>query len=378
MKQTLYKCLIAGGTALSVILLARYWSALSSFAGMLLAAAWPLLLGAIIAYIANILMGFYERHLSPPKPHKLWDRLRRPICMLLAFVTVLAALILLVQLILPQLISCFSVLLDALPDALRSLYAWLERHFHISELLQEQSLTPPTTTEEWHALVEKLTDWLFGGVGGFMNAAVALTSSLIGILITIFMSLIFAVNILMHKERLIAQCQRLFRRCFGQRALDRAQSVMAVVNDSFHSYIVGQCVEAIILGCLCTLGMLALQLPYAMMIGPLVGVTALIPIAGAYIGAAVGAVMIFSQSAMQAVIFLIFLVILQQIEGNLIYPHTVGSSLKLPGIWVLAAVLIGGGVMGIAGMMLFVPLTAAVYRLLSRWVAAGEAQQKLD
>lgn len=115
-----------------------------------------------------------------------------------------------------------------------------------------------------------------------------------------------------------------------------------------------------------------LRLPYALMIGALVGVSALIPIAGAYIGAAVGAVMIFSVSPMQAVVFLVFLIVLQQIEGNLIYPRTVGSSLGLPGIWVLAAVTIGGGVMGVLGMILFVPLTAAAYRLLGRYVRSGE------
>ena len=154
--------------------------------------------------------------------------------------------------------------------------------------------------------------------------------------------------------------------------MHRVSHVLHVANDCFHCYIVGQCVEAVILGGLCALGMLLLRLPYAVMISVLTGVLALIPIAGAYIAAAIGAIMIFSVSPMQAVIFLIFLIILQQIEGNLIYPHTVGSSLGLPGIWVLAAVLVGGGVMGIAGMVFFVPLTAAVYRLLGQWVHDGK------
>ena len=138
------------------------------------------------------------------------------------------------------------------------------------------------------------------------------------------------------------------------------------MNGSFHSYIVGQCMEAVILGGLCTGGMLLLRLPYAAMIGCLVGFTALIPVAGAYIGAIIGAFMIFTVNPVNAVAFLVYLAILQQVEGNVVYPRVVGSSVGLPGIWVLAAVTIGGGVMGIGGMLLGVPLAATVYRLLQR------------
>lgn len=140
--------------------------------------------------------------------------------------------------------------------------------------------------------------------------------------------------------------------------------MLSVLNECFHKYIVGQCTEALILGGLCTLGMLILQLPYATMTGAVIAFTALIPVAGAYIGAGVGAFMILTVSPVKAIIFLIFIVILQQLEGNLIYPRVVGSSMGLPGIWVLAAVTVGGGVMGIPGMLLCVPLAAAFYKLL--------------
>ena len=148
--------------------------------------------------------------------------------------------------------------------------------------------------------------------------------------------------------------------------------VLEVVNDCFHRYIVGQCIEAVIIGSLCALGMAILRLPYATMVGALVAFTALIPVAGAYIGAAVGAFMILTVDPVKAVVFLIFLVILQQFEGNVIYPKVVGSSMGLPGIWVLAAVTVGGGMMGIAGMLLGVPLAAAAYRILRDDVVNGE------
>ena len=145
---------------------------------------------------------------------------------------------------------------------------------------------------------------------------------------------------------------------------EKTNYVLSILNDSFHKYVAGQCIEAVILGMLCMLGMLLLRLPYATMVGALIAVTALIPVAGAYIGGGVGALMIFSVSPVQAVVFVVFLVILQQLEDNLIYPKIVGSSLGLPAIWVLAAVTIGGGIMGVSGMLLSVPVASALYRML--------------
>ena len=191
--------------------------------------------------------------------------------------------------------------------------------------------------------------------------------------VTFFLSIIFACNILASKERIGSQFYRLCGRVLGKDITTRLRHVLQVLDDCFHAYIVGQLTEALILGVLCTLGMLLLRMPYAPMIGTLMGVTALIPIAGGYIGAILGAVMLFSVSPYQALGFIIFILILQQIEGNLIYPRVVGNSLRLPGIWVLAAVTIGGGMMGIPGMLIFVPLTAAVYRLLGEWVNTPHA-----
>lgn len=148
------------------------------------------------------------------------------------------------------------------------------------------------------------------------------------------------------------------------------------MDHTFHSFIVGQCTEAVILGLLCTVGMLLLGLPYAPMIGALIGVTALIPVAGAYIGGGVGAFLILTVSPTKAMVFLIYLVILQQVEGNLIYPRVVGSSIGLPGMWVLAAVTIGGGLAGIPGVLLGVPLAAGCYQLLKGDVAKKLAPVK--
>ena len=339
---------------------------------MMVQAAVPLATGAVIAYVANILMSFYERCLKLKSRH--WQRIRRPACMGLAFLTVVLALLLLIRLIIPQLVSCFQVLLNALPGAIESLYSWLEENFNISAWMAEQAQSIPESETDWESLLKNVVNVLFHGVGGAMNAVVEVTTSLVGGVVTLLMSLIFAVYVLLGKERLRSQFTRLMRRALGEDRTGKIIATLRVFDECFHSYIVGQCLEALILGSLCAVGMIILRLPYALMIGALVGVTALIPIAGAYIGGALGAVMVFSVAPMNAVVFLVFLVILQQIEGNLIYPRTVGSSLGLPAIWVLAAVTVGGGVLGVAGMLLFVPLTAAVYRLLGDYVRRGEIQ----
>jgi len=360
--------------AFLLFLAITYWQQASQAIGLFWQALAPLLTGGVVAYIVNILMSFYEKKLSVKAPW--WPKIRRPFCLVLAIITVVLALVLLFHLIIPQLISCFQVLIKALPAALRSLYDWLNQTFNISAWLSEQALKLPETSADWENLVTKYASVLFTGVGGVMNVAVSAVSTVASSLVTFFLSLIFAFYLLTGKEKLSAQVCRLSRKVIGNAKTDKTLSVLRVVNGSFHNYIVGQCLEAVILGTLCAVGMLILQLPYAIMIGALVGVTALIPVAGAYIGAGIGAIMIFSVDPVKALIFLIFLVILQQIEGNVIYPHTVGTSLGLPGIWVLAAVTIGGGMMGILGMVLFVPLTAAAYQLIRNYLNKSEANKK--
>ena len=153
---------------------------------------------------------------------------------------------------------------------------------------------------------------------------------------------------------------------------ERIKHALSVMNQCFRRYIVGQVTEALILGALCTIGMLILQIPYASVIGALVTFMALIPIMGAYISAIVGSIIIFTVSPVKALVFLIFIVILQQVEGNVIYPKVVGTSLGLPGLWVLAAVTVGGGLFGIPGMILGVPLTATLYTLIKEKLNAEE------
>ena len=201
-----------------------------------------------------------------------------------------------------------------------------------------------------------------------MDTTINIVSSVASGTVTIVLAVIFSIYLLLGKEKLRNQADRILNKCINKDIYAKIKYLLCVLDDCFHKYIVGQCTEAVILGILCTVGMLVLGIPYATMTGTVIAFTALIPVAGAYIGASVGAFMILTVSPMKAVVFLIFLVILQQVEGNVIYPRVVGSSMGLPAIWVLTAVTIGGGMMGIMGMFVGVPVAAAIYRLLREYV----------
>lgn len=359
-------------TVLAAYLCIRYWESLETFVRIALSAAYPLIIGGIIAYIVNILMSFYERIL-PSAKDGIWAKLRRPSSMILAFITLLLVIVLLFRMILPELLNCLQLILEKLPGALRTAYYWLDENFNVSAYLTDRNIINTLENLNVQETIKKIIDFLMSGVGGAMGSIVSGVSSVVSGIATAFIAIVFAVYILAGKERLGAQIRRVIGTYLGNSILQKFRYVAATVDNCFHSFIVGQCLEAVILGTLCIIGMSIFRFPYAMMIGCLVGFTALIPIAGAYIGAAVGAFMICTVNPLQAVLFIVFLVVLQQLEGNLIYPKVVGASIGLPGIFVLGAITIGGGIMGIPGMLLGVPLTASAYQLVKDNMAKRNA-----
>lgn len=359
MKLEWRTCLKIGVSVFLLYLCIQYWPDALNVLMMALSAATPLIVGCVIAYLVNILMRFYESHYFPGAESRFALKSRRPFCMTAAFLTLIIIAILVIKLIVPELISCVGVIISALADAMESLVNMLARN----HILQED-LAEALSGIDWQAKMGHLLDILTAGAGTVVNAVISAAASVFSRIVTLVVGIIFSIYLLLGKDKLAGQCKRLMRRYLRPSWNRNVLYVLSVLHDSFSRYIVGQCVEAVILGTLCTLGMLALNLPYATMIGALIAFTALIPVAGAYIGGTVGALMVFSVAPVKALIFLIFLVILQQLEGNLIYPRVVGASLGLPAIWVLAAVTVGGGIMGIAGMLLGVPIAASLYRLL--------------
>ena len=363
-------CVRIGVSVFLLYLCITYWPAFTDLFHSLLQAAAPLLLGCILAYAINILMTFYEAHYFPRSSHSALIKSRRPVCMLAAFLTLAILLIFIAKLVIPELVSCIKLLAGQVPAAIDDLLAWLENKNIVPE-----DILSSLQTVDWKARAQQIISILISGISSVMSAAVSAAFSVFSGAVTALLALIFSIYLLMGKEKLGNQIHQLMLRYVKPSIYAKIRYVLSVLNDSFYKYLVGQCTEAVILGALCTVGMLALNLPYATMTGAVIAFTALIPVAGAYIGAGVGAFMILTVSPVKAIIFLIFIVILQQLEGNLIYPRVVGSSLGLPAIWVLTAVTLGGGLMGIPGMLLCVPLASALYRLIKEDVKHSQTKE---
>lgn len=366
MKVEWSSCFKIGISAFLLYICISYWSSAVNLATLVIGAAAPLLLGCVIAYLVNILMNFYERHYFKKAKNQILCKSRRPVCMTLAFLTLIAVVALVIKLVVPELISCVKLLFAKIPGVIKVFAARLEN----TELVSEDIIASLNSID-WQSKIKQVINIIPAGIGNVMDTVIKAVVSVFSGVVTMLLGIIFAIYLLIGKEQLINQFTRLMKRYVKESWQNKITHVLSIMNDCFHRYIVGQCTEAVILGILCTIGMLILRLPYATMIGALIAFTALIPVAGAYIGAGVGAFMILTVSPIQAVILLIYIVILQQLEGNLIYPRVVGSSMGLPAIWVLAAVTVGGGIMGILGMLLGVPLAATAYRLLREDVNRG-------
>lgn len=367
------QCLKIGVTVFLLFLAIHYWEGLIAVIGKVLSAGMPLIIGFVIAYIINILMSFYENYYFRKSTHPFVQKAKTPVCMLLAIFSFVLIIALITGLVVPELTSCLALLASDIPPAMEKLLG--------SEMFKElapEDLYAQLRDIDWKSLMNELVKVVSNGIGNTMSTVFSVVSSAVSSVVTGVISFIFAIYFLLGKEKLSAQGKRMMNSYLSEKLVNRISYVGGVVNESFHNYIVGQFTEAIIIGVMCMVGMLVFGFPYAGMIGALIGFTALIPVAGAYIGAVVGFIMILTVSPVKAVLFLIFIVVLQQVEGNLVYPKVVGGSLGLPAVWVLAAVTIGGGLMGIMGMLIGVPIAAAVYRLIRDDVARREEKAEKE
>lgn len=323
----------------------------------------PLVLGCAFAYILNILVTQFEKIPCFKKDGTLLFKIRRPISIVGAVAVIITIIVLVILIVIPQLIKAIGVLAQEIPAAFSQFTAWAASHEKDWPQLQQfiESLNV-----NWPDLFQKIASYLTSGLTSVFSSTIYILTSIGSMIVTLCVALIFSIYILSGKEKLFRQFKTLAKTYLKETIYSKISAVARTAHDVFTKFIVGQCTEAVILGSLCAVGMFILQLPYASMVGTLIGATALLPVVGAYLGAAVGAFMVFTVDPIKAVVFLIFIAILQQIEGNLIYPRVVGSSVGLPGIWVLAAVTVGGGLGGIAGMLLAVPVTATIYKLLQK------------
>lgn len=359
MKLDWKTCIKVGVSTVLVYLFIHYWDSFAKFVKLAFVAAAPLIIGSAIAYVLNILMRFYESHYFPKSDKKAVRKSRRGVCLFLSFLTLVLIIFILVRLVVPQLVASVTVMVNGAPKTIKSIINKVEDSKWInSEWLE------PVKNIDWKSKISDLTSKITSGFGDAMGVAVNVVGTVFSSIVTVVLSIIFAIYLLVDKEKIGRQFDRVMRRYMSTKFYERTKYVLSVLDDSFSSFISGQCIDAILVGIMCTIGMLILRLPYATMIGAIVAFTALIPVAGSYIGAIMGAFMILTVSPIKSLIFLIFIIVLQQADGNIVYPKIVGSSIGLPGIWVLAAVTVGGGLMGVLGMLIAVPIAATLYKIL--------------
>ena len=363
MKKDIRKYISIAVVVFILYLVIHYWPNLEGVIKLGISAAVPLVIGCAIAYVVNILMSLYEKLYEKLFKRTWLLKCKRVFCLILAILSLVAIIFIAIYMVLPELINCIASFVALIPGLVDRVVNYVQEEQLMERIPALQEALNSLNSENIIHTVEQLYNTFKGNLGGAVGSIVSAVSSVFTAVIGVVVGLIFSVYVMFDKEKLMAQSKTLILTYFPKRA-ERFLYITKVLNESFHHFIVGQCTEAVVLGVLCIIGMLILRIPYAVMIGMFIGFTALIPIAGAYIGGIVGAVMILTESPLKALEFIIFILILQQIEGNLIYPKVVGKSIGLPGIWVLAAITIGGGIMGIPGMLIAVPLFSAGYRLL--------------
>lgn len=292
---------------------------------------------------------------------KVSGALRRPICLLVSIMIIFAILLAVINLVLPEIGKTVALLVDGVPDWLKKVKEWCVEYAEEYPVISE---TISGLNIDWESTAKSLLGLIGSGTLGVVGNTFAGVISAVGGVIDFVIALIFAIYVLFCKETLAGQMKKLFKAFLPEKVNRTVLYVAQTSHDIFCAFVTGQCIEAVILGSLCAIGMLIFGFPYAAMIGVLVGVTALIPVVGGFIGAGVGAFLILMNDPFQALMFVLFIVILQQIEGNVIYPKVVGNSVGLPAMWVLASVTIGGGIGGVLGMLFAVPTASVLYTLL--------------
>ena len=351
------------------------WNSLMGLVGSIYKTLGPIINGAIFAYILNLLMVRYEGLLTKVQAQVPGVKsLKRPVSMFLSLLTFVLAVIMILVLVLPQLSTAISRFIEVIP----SVSTWLQKAIEEYDAYFPQLQTLMSQLNiNWGSLIQQSMTVLNSLSSNFLNITFTTITGVASNTINSILSLMVALYILGSKERLLLQSKRVIMAYLKPGHAQTLLDIIRLMNESFTNFFVGMTLEGIILGSLVTVAASIFNLPYAGMLGVIAGVMALIPIIGGYISATVGTLMLLAVSPSQALFYLVMVIIIMQLEGNLIYPRVVGGSIGLPGLWVLVAFTVGGGLMGISGMILGIPLAATLYKLLGRDVLMREKRQTL-
>ena len=347
----------------------QHLGAVRGFFSALLAVIQPITVGFCIAFVLNVLLCFFEKTLLRVFDCRCMQRLRvlkRPLGVILALISALGIVALVALVVAPRLGESIRLMVSSIPRSTEELGEWL------SDILSRTPIKPEQiqgVVEKINELSAQLIKWIETEYAVVAGKVLDVTSTMLNLVIDLLLSLIIAIYVLLQKERIGRAVRRLMQAYFPPKFCDRAFNVSSLSYRAFSNFVRGQLIEAVILGALCYVGMLLLRIPNAAVVSLLVGFTALIPVFGAWIGGGVSAFLILLADPGKVLLFIIFLLVLQQLEGNLIYPRVVGSAIGLPGLIVLCAVLVGGNLGGVMGMLMGVPVAAVVYELLRQGVA---------
>lgn len=359
-------------TVITVIVGINYIKVLGLLAAAVNMAA-PFILGAAIAFVLNVPMRRIESSLSHVL--KKGSRLLRPVSMALSILLVAGVLFLVMFVVAPQLVRTLLGLQSSIPVFFGEVRQWLEQLFAENP----QILTNMEQIQiDWQQLFNDSLKFLKNGAGSMLDTTFSAAISIVNGMSTFLIGFIFSIYILLQKENLIRQIKKLLAAFLPERTVEGIVRIAALTSRTFSNFFTGQCMEAVILGSMFFIVLVVLRLPYALLIGVLIAFTALIPVFGAFIGWAVGAFLMLIISPMDALLFSVVFFTLQQIEGNMIYPHVVGNSVGLPSIWVLVAVTLGGSMMGVVGMLIFIPLCSVLCTLLRDTVNERLKRRKLS
>lgn len=324
----------------------------------------PFIVGIAIAFVLNLVMSIFEAKVFAfldSKKYIKYKGVKRPLSVLLTFISVFAIIVGLIIFIIPQLIDSISTLTDAIPGYVKSFENLVDKYVSNKEIL---SLLWDNFLLAWKEILQFTGQIVASSLSGVVDITVGFTNGVVNFIL----SLIFSIYMLLSKERLQVDMKKALYALSKKNIADRVMYLAKVANECFSSYIGGQVIEAIIIGVLCFIGMIILKIPYALLISVIIAVTALIPIFGAFIGTIPSAFIILIIDPIKALWFIIFIVVLQQIEGNLIYPKVVGNSVGLPPIWVMLAMLVGANTFGLIGMLLGIPIFATLYKVSKEFI----------
>ncbi len=344
---------------------------------------YPFFLGICIAFVLNVILKMYEEHVFAflnRKDFKLWKRCRRMVCIGLTYLTVLAILTAVIFFVLPELYQSLQKFVGNIPGYLRSVGVWATNQLQELDIDTSQI---DLLNIDWPSVITQVSQMASDFMGNFYNFTIAIATSVASGMFTFVMSMIFSVYMLSKKEHLLRGVRRILYAFLPAHRVRRVIEIAAITNRIFSGFVAGQLTESLILGCLCYVGMSIIGLPYALLISTIVCVCSLIPLLGAYISLFTGAFILLLSTPWgsfpwDSLWFVVFLLALQQFEGNVIYPRVVGTSIGLPGIWVLLAVIVCSGLMGIGGILIGIPATSVLYALFTQSVKNRLAARHID